>query len=111
MTCRPRWRSVSVRISSGDDLWAALWYGARLGADEDELEDPECVREIVADAIVNGGLEDAVNEAHAQIQRLTPGGAEHVWALELRDIARRAFAPVLPMSAPAPRRELGGVSA
>jgi hypothetical protein len=99
--------TAPVQLSE-NDLWAALWHAAGAGEDRADLEDLDYVREIVADAIVNSGLE-ALDTARGEIAALRPGTADHRWALELREIVRRAFDLVLPV--PTPRRELEGVSA
>lgn len=83
--------SAPVRLRA-DDLWAALWYGRHALEWPEEFEDLAAVREIVADSLVNGGLENAVNQAHTELAGLEPGTEEHVWAAQLRDIACQAFA-------------------
>lgn len=89
--------SVPIRFSEGD-LVAALWMHAR-SLTSAELADVDSVRELVADAIVNGGL-DEIDQAREQLSGLAPGTAEHAWSLEIVDAVRRAFALAVPDTSP-----------
>jgi hypothetical protein len=86
------------------DLVAALWRCTPEGLSADELANPQVVRELVVDTIVNAGL-DEVDEARAQVADVVPGTGEHAWLQQLQAAVRRAFAPVL--SAPAGRALVG----
>lgn len=97
-----------------DDLVAALWRFSQMGGlDADELADPDAVREIAADQVVNAGLEE-INEAHHRVCRIRPGSEDDAWLQEIRAAVRRAFAPVLPRGARSrscgTRRVLAGVA-
>ncbi|NIJ09896.1 hypothetical protein FHU38_000240 [Saccharomonospora amisosensis] len=90
--------SAPLRLSE-DDMVAALFRAAEIGLEADELDDLEFVREMVADQVINAGL-DQINEAYARMCALEPGTVMHEFTNAMRQAVRRAFAPAL---VPTPR--------
>lgn len=98
----PRTIAFTAPLRVGeDDLVAALWRHAAVGMAADELEDLDAVRELVADQLVNGGL-DAVAESLIELSKLRPGTEEYAWLQEVRQFVRGAFTAEL--GAPEPAR-------
>lgn len=105
-------------VLSEDEMVAALFRYAEIGLPEEDLADVEYVRQMVAEQVLNAGL-DELSEAVVRMRNLVPGSEMHAYVGELRAALRNAFPFLrgLPMprqeseSAPRAQRALAGAGA
>ena len=72
------------------DQVAAALYG--YSAEPDELTDPECVRSLVAEAVLNGGCQD-LGIRHADTAAMQPGSERAAYLGRCRDAAAAVIEP------------------